>query len=190
MFKRILVLALLITFMVPQCFAGFTSKISIRFSGTYTNSLDNQTVSAPWNYTKTWSFTSGTGANQAQVVWSDQRTLSASATEELDLAGSLTDAFGDTITFTSIKAVYIYAASGNTNDVVVGGDAVAALVNWVSDSSDEIILLPDGAALLVAPDATGYAVTAGTGDILEVTNSAGSTSVTYDIIIIGEGTTA
>jgi len=36
-----------------------------------------------------------------------------------------------------------------------------------------------------AADATTYAVTAGTGDLLKVANSAGGTSVTYDIVIIG-----
>jgi hypothetical protein len=39
--------------------------------------------------------------------------------------------------------------------------------------------------LWAATDSTSVAVTAGTGDLLTVTNSAGSTSVTYDIIIIG-----
>jgi hypothetical protein len=36
-----------------------------------------------------------------------------------------------------------------------------------------------------APDATGYPVTAATGDLVTLTNSAAGTSVTYDVIIIG-----
>ena len=32
---------------------------------------------------------------------------------------------------------------------------------------------------------TGVTVTAGTGDIIQVVNSAGGTSITYDIIVIG-----
>jgi len=36
-----------------------------------------------------------------------------------------------------------------------------------------------------AADATGIAVTAATGDLLTITNSAGSTTVSYDIVIIG-----
>ncbi len=50
---------------------------------------------------------------------------------------------------------------------------------------DTVKVKPGGAIALVAPDATGYAVTAGTADQLKVANSAGGTSVTYDIIIIG-----
>jgi hypothetical protein len=34
-------------------------------------------------------------------------------------------------------------------------------------------------------DAIGWGVTAGTGDLLKVANSAGSTSVNYDIVVIG-----
>ena len=44
---------------------------------------------------------------------------------------------------------------------------------------------PGGTLLLVAPNAAGYAVTAGTGDLLKVANSGGSTGVTYDIVIVG-----
>lgn len=55
----------------------------------------------------------------------------------------------------------------------------------MANSSDIINIRPGGALILLAPDATGYAVTAGTGDLLRIANSAGSTSVTYDIILIG-----
>jgi hypothetical protein len=44
---------------------------------------------------------------------------------------------------------------------------------------------PGGMLVMTAPDATGLAVTAGTGDKLKLANSAGSTSVTYDVIILG-----
>jgi len=36
------------------------------------------------------------------------------------------------------------------------------------------------------PSAGGYAVTNSTGDILQIANSSSGTSVTYDIIVIGE----
>ena len=58
-------------------------------------------------------------------------------------------------------------------------------MNWVSDSSDVIVLHAGGAFLLIAPDTTGYGVTATTGDILKIANSGPNVSVTYDIVIIG-----
>jgi len=38
---------------------------------------------------------------------------------------------------------------------------------------------------VVAPNATGYALTATTADLLQITNSSSGTGVTYDIIIVG-----
>ncbi len=128
---------------------------------------------------------SGTGANQASNIFHDRRTLTASSTENLDLAGALTNKFGTTLTFTKIKAIVIHAASGNTNNVLVGGAASNQFINWVSDPTDVIVVRPGGTFILVAPDATAYAVTAATGDLLKIANSAGSTSVTYDVVIIG-----
>lgn len=39
--------------------------------------------------------------------------------------------------------------------------------------------------LLTAPDANGFGVTANTGDLLKITNSAGGTPVTYTVVLIG-----
>lgn len=135
-------------------------------------------------YSKTVSFAHGTGANQANQIWTDTRTINASSSEDLDLYGSLTSALGTTLNFTKIKAIIIAAASTNTNNVVVGGDS-NGLVNWVGNANDVVNIRPGGFICLVAPDATAYGVTDSTGDILQIANSAGSSSVTYDIIVIG-----
>ncbi len=126
----------------------------------------------------------GTGSGQADLMFSDTRTLSASATENIDLAGSLTDAFGTTITFVTIKVVKICAATANTNNVVVGGAASNGFLGMFDDATDKIRVKPQGCFVWVAPK-TGATVTASTGDILLIANSAGGTGVTYDIIIIG-----
>lgn len=129
-------------------------------------------------------FADGVGLNQANKIWADERTLSASAAEDLDLGGGLTDAFGTALTFTEIKGIIIKADAGNTNNVVLGGDT-NALVNFVGAANDLINIRPGGLLCLLAPDATGYAVTADTGDIIQVANSSSGTSVTYQIILIG-----
>ena len=46
--------------------------------------------------------TDGTGAGAANRLWSDRRTLAASATEDLDLAGVLTEHLGGTLTLARI----------------------------------------------------------------------------------------
>jgi len=130
-------------------------------------------------------FTDGAGADQADLHWSDERTLAASANEELDLAGVLADAFGTTITFARIKAIIIEADSTNTNNVEVGGAAANAFLGPFKDATDIAVVRPKGFLCIVAPDATGYVVTAGTGDKLKIANSGAGTSVKYRIILIG-----
>lgn len=55
------------------------------------NSVDLRSVTDPIRYGANYSFTNGTGANQANEAFVDTRTLAASATEDLDLAGGFTD---------------------------------------------------------------------------------------------------
>jgi hypothetical protein len=128
-------------------------------------------------------FTDGTGLGQADRIWQDTRTLPASATEDLDLSGALTNALGATAIFARIKAILVKAAAGNTNNVNV--TRAAAGVPLFLATGDGLPVKPGGAFLWVAPDATGIAVTATTADTLTLTNSAGATSVTYDILILG-----
>lgn len=164
----------------------FSGNIKLSLAGTFSGDNDLSTLSQAINYSKSYNLTNGTGADQANMIWMDQRTITASSTDDLDLAGSLTNAFGTTITFTSIKGIIVYAATANTNDVLIGGDGSAAFINWVSNSSDIVVVKPGGLFALVNPQANGYAVTATTGDILQIANSSSGTSVVYDIILLGE----
>lgn len=154
-------------------------------AATQTNPLDLVTGRAPLDLDISIPLGSGTGANQADMIWSDQRTLAASATEDLDLAGVLVGAFGNVLTFARVKAIIVRAAATNANAVVVGGAASNGLVGWVADATDKLNIRPGGMFELVAPDATAYPVAAGTGDLLRIGNGGAGTSVTYDIVIIG-----
>src|SRR5689334_5419171 len=72
----------------------------------------------------TLSIATGTGSGQADLLYAGTRTLSASTTEDIDLAGTfLQDVFGSNLTFVKVKYIYVKAASGNTNNVVIGGAA-------------------------------------------------------------------
>lgn len=158
-------------------------RISGAIQGIQSVAKDLGTVSFPFALTSALSLANGTAANQADMVWTDTRTLAASTGEDLDLAGVLTDAVGATMTFATIKAVMITAASGNTNNVVVSRPAANGVVLFEA-ASDAIAVKPGGVFIWACPG-TGVAVTAATGDLLHVENSAAGTSVDYSIIIIG-----
>ena len=128
----------------------------------------------------------GNLAGEANKIWSDQRTLGASANEDLDLSGAaLQDAFGNDLAFTIVKGIYVAAAAGNGGNIQVGGAGANAFVNWVGANTELINVPPGGVFLLATPDGTGFAVTAGTGDLLRIANTDGAASATYDIILVG-----
>lgn len=160
------------------------TTIKLQISADQKGSADLGTPGFPLNHAKTTQLATGTGSNQADLLFTDQRTLGASATEDLDLAGSLTDALGATLTFVKVKAIMISAANTNTNNVEVTPAAANGFLGPFADASDQLDISPGGRVYLEAP-VSGWDVTAGTGDILTITNSAGSTGVTYDVIIVG-----
>jgi len=127
----------------------------------------------------------GTGADQANQAFSDERTLAASTSESLDLAGSLTDAFGASITFTKIKAMLVIADEGNGDNIEVGGAASNGFASFLGDASDVVLVPPGGMFLLTAPDANGFAVTASTGDLLKINNADSGAAGSYTIVLIG-----
>jgi len=128
----------------------------------------------------------GTAAGQADVIFTDQRNLIASATEDLDLVGSLTDALGTGFSPARIKFLFIKALATNTNNVIVGA---ASGTQWAAllGTTGTVTLRPGAwfAACAGPADATGYVCAAGSTDLLKVANSAGSTAVDYQIIVIG-----
>lgn len=135
------------------------------------------------DYVKRVDLATGTAAAQADVLWHDRVTLGASGTADLDLAASLVDAFGATLTFVKLKAIVVVAAAANTNNVNVTRPASNGVPVFLA-AGDGVPVLPGGEFKWVAPGA-GVTVTAGTGDLLTFTNSAGSTGVTYDVFLIG-----
>jgi hypothetical protein len=156
-----------------------------------TLNLPGASESHPVQYSKTFTLPNGSGTGQADVVWDDERTLAASASETLDLT-ALTDAFGGAIDLTKVKALLVFADPSNTNDVQVGGGSSNAFEACFGDETDYTpgtydspfaIVKPGGMFLVVAP-AAGYTVDS-THKLLKVKNSAGTTSVKYDIVVIG-----
>lgn len=147
------------------------------------SALDLSSANDPLVVAIAASLTNGTATGQASQHWHDTRVLTASATEDLDLAGGLTNAFGVTLTFTKVKCVFVRAATGNTNSVEVTRKATTGIPLFMADG-DGISLAPGEWFCYFSPT-VGKTITATTDDTLTFTNSAGSTSVTYDVVIIG-----
>ncbi|MFD3574770.1 hypothetical protein [Streptomyces sp. NPDC058644] len=164
---------------------GLSASLSVAATVSQTKALDLTTVADPLMFRRAVNLTDGTTAGKADKVFHDRRTLAASASEDLDLAGVLLDAFGAALTFVRIKGLFISAAAANSNNVVVG----AATNAWATllSATGTLTLRPGASvgAMAGPADATAYAVTAGTADLLKVANSGAGSTVTYDVVIVG-----
>lgn len=128
-------------------------------------------------------FANGTASGQADIVFTDERTVNAASNDDIDLAGVLSDAFGGTITAAEVVGIVIVAAAANGNALSVGGGSNPWITAWLA-TGDGIKVFPNGVFCNFAYDAVGLGtVTAGTGDILRVAN-AGGAACTYKIVIL------
>lgn len=166
----------------------FDATLGVQLAANYspTTSFDFQSPTGGLPYNKQFLFTNGAGVNQCDRVFADSRPLNASTNDDLDLAGVLTDVFGATLTFARIKGMLIYSTPANVQNFSVGG-ATNPFVTWATGTTPAIVVRPGGFFMLVGPDATGYAVTPGTADILRIANGAGS-AITYEIVLFGSST--
>lgn len=130
--------------------------------------------------TTSWTIGDGTGANQGNRTWHARRTIPGGGNDDLDLAGGLTDVqTGAAVTFISIISIIVSNRS-STNTITIGGGTNA--VSTMLGATSALTLRPGGAVAIHAPDATGYAITAATADILRIAGTAGQS---YDIAIVG-----
>lgn len=125
----------------------------------------------------------GVATGQADQIFTDTRTVAASGTDALDLAGTLVGPLGGTLTFVKVKAVLVRAAAGNTNAVRVNRPATNGVPIFLA-ASDGVDVLPGGMFLWVGQGA-GVTVTPATGDLINCDNSGSGTPVSYDVVIIG-----
>lgn len=134
--------------------------------------------------------TNGTGANQADILFVDERTVASAANDDLDLAGVLQSAFGSVIAAAEIVAIAVInkpkakSAAPNTTNLTIGG-GTNPVVGYLGGTTPTVgPIRPGGVFLLASPDAAGIAaVTAATADILRVANSAGA-AATYQILVL------
>ncbi len=163
---------------------ALSSTVKLSLAATKTKTADYESASSVISQALTVALSDGVAAGQADLIFKDTVTLAASATADLDLSGALTDIYGAAQVFARLKAIIVTALAANTNDVNVTRPASNGVPLFLA-ASDGIAVKPGGAFVWVAPDAIGIAVTAGTGDLITFTNSAGTTGVTYSVTLIG-----
>lgn len=132
-------------------------------------------------------FTDGTGAGAVNKYLVANYTPAGSGTQDVDLAGGSTDRFGSAITFARLKAIIVESndASSEGTHLLMGAGSNPIVTPW-GTSGDQIRIRAGGFLLLGvgSDDATGYAVTAATADILRFTNE-GAGAADFNLGLLG-----
>lgn len=159
-------------------------NLALKLDALQLSALDLASALFPLQFDWSSFLTNGTASGQASQVWSDTRSLAGSATENLDLAASLVNAFGTTLTFVKVKLIIVRAAAANNAaNLVQVQRASSNGVPLFLAASGGVQLNPGGIFLFFDP--VGVTVTPSTGDLLTITNSAGTNTVSYDVVIVG-----
>lgn len=142
----------------------------------------NTNANLPVNAQPSITFANGSGAGQAGVLYQGKLSLTAGALN-VDLNGVLTDSYGSTVSLVRVKAIYVQNNSTSANMTF----GAAATNTWATlfNTTGTITLPPSAWFVAATPDATGWAVTASTGDILKV---AGTGTDQFTIVLIGSAT--
>lgn len=162
--------------------AGVTAEISFGMNIRQTGTNDLSSLVGKLNISELVQFEEGTNTvGKADILFSDTRTLAASATENIDLSGALTDAFGASIIAAELVAIYVKASAANVNNVNVTRPASNGVPLFLA-AGDGVAVQPGEWFEFVSQK--GIAVTAATGDLITITNSGAGSSVTYNIVVI------
>lgn len=161
-------------------------KDSIAWTYTNTNPIGGQTTdSNRVSSTISGSLTNGTGASQASILYAATSTIAASGTAVLDLYGSLTDVFGNTINTAKIKGIKITLNTDSAAASILVGGGTAPVASLWGTAGDQLRIRNGYSFVLYGQDAGGYAVTATTADKLTITNEDASLTAYYTIVLYG-----
>ena len=127
------------------------------------------------------SFASGTGTDQFDLVWSDERTVTG-VSETLDLVGTLTDAFGTVISGAKLCGIIVWNKARTAGyELILGAAASPVFTGLFGASTERIKVRPGGLFVWLSP-VDGATLVAATADGLKV--DPGANTITYQIALL------
>lgn len=138
---------------------------------------------SPFDFGKFQKYTDGTGTDQADVIYLKEISIADGATQTIDLSGNLNDPSGANVVMAELVGICIINepvdnTTPNTTNLTIGGGSNPVPGPFGATNDTTGPLRPGGLYLMHNPSASGMgSVTAGTGDILTIVNSAGAAAV-------------
>jgi hypothetical protein len=162
--------------------------IKASLSWLFSEALDLSSINDNGKLDYAQSLTDGVGADQADVLFHDQRTVGNGANDDLDLTALSHSIYGSAVAFSfaKVKGILVINLSTTASDVlrVGGAGAGAAFATPFNGSDTAQVEVPADGCLLLVNKKNGWTVTGGTGDVLRIQNPGGA-AINYRIVIVG-----
>ncbi len=166
----------------PTTAAELTTHVQVNVKPTLKATVGLGTAEVTATALSDFTLANGTGANQADSVYTATYTIGTGATQSVDLKGALVDALGAPFTPAKLRLVKIVSRSSNTTILTLFGDVNSVPI--LSTAATTTTLTPGDIFFQTNRSAAGWTVTAGTADIIKIVNAAGASAV-VDVVFIG-----
>lgn len=167
---------------------SLTATLKASFSWTATKTVQGSDGKFSEVDQQTVTLTDGTGSGNADLIYKveDATIADGGGATSYDLAGALTDVFGDAVVFVKLKGLFVANTSDTqttptTAGLIVGGNAANVPIFSVQTTSHTI----EAGGFLCMGGKVGFTVTASTGDIMDIDNADGNGIVRYTMLLIG-----
>jgi hypothetical protein len=179
---------LIISTAILICTAAIVWAASTSFTGTLivdaawrqSKVVGVSTVSESFSELLRQTHTDGTNANQMSAVVAIDGSLADSASVTYNLAGGVTNSFGDAVTFADVRFFAVYSDSSANSNIAVGGADSTAFDSWLGVTNSTVLVAPGGLFMFTSPN-DGFCSTNGN---IKVSNT-GTNTVTYQVYIGG-----
>lgn len=164
-----------------------TVNAPINISGSFAKSAvdaNHGEAYKPIGKNVSFSFSNGTGNNQADLWYSATGLSAVSGGTDYDLSGSLSNDFNSSIAFATIKGLAIHNRSSTSTDTIYIGNpaTVAGAINLFDADTSYMKVFGSGFLLWLSP-LTGLTITNTSADLLGI--KASVASITFDLAIWG-----
>jgi hypothetical protein len=162
------------------------SAVTATKTGTVSSVTETLVSSYKWGGTTILG--TGTTAAAMSVIYTANATIPGLGTNTLDLVGTLSNNFGETINLTKVKWMQFAPSNSMTTvaqSILVEPAPENGFATWMSGTTSAMRVYSGGAVAIFAPCTNAFAVTATTGDLLQIRNES-TNAVTVQVIIAGE----
>lgn len=142
------------------------------------------------DFTQAFTFADGTAAGQADIIWTDERTVASASNDDIDLS-PIVDAIGVSRAPVEIVGIILVNAprsgAANTTNLTLGVGTNPVTPGFLGGTTPTVGPIRPGGMFMIwnSDNAAGFgAITATTADILRIANSSGA-AATYQIAVVG-----